>query len=363
MGGQIHMNATKQLVDKRGDAVLLNVKKIAQSIGREDIQAFVNVIDKEIGKRKLEEEEIERLREIMNIDGLEAVKWKTVADVLKYISFFAVAESHPEDMRRIVEVLLGIIGTFCPMANTVQGYLAKVPDEWFPILIKMGGLATPEYLIYKGVNTIAQKKLERAKSQEGVREDVSKYEDIVTVIIVCKSKPLSTETIKLIETEDDIDNETIVGVKDGTVQTILWNEAAWEAFCEKLTGTEKVLIIDDIKHTNSLTSQQIRFEKFGVKYGWNGNVARIEANPKELKGANDYQEFLSAMDTLEISPKLKKNAKFKFDWTAAGKLVVFPPLLIADLLSENTEVKKQQLLFGLYSFYMQDMDEFLNQKE
>ena len=355
------MNTTKQQATKNNDSVLLNIDKILQSIEQDGINRLVNVINEEVGSRKLSKEEIEQLQELMNVDALEGAKWKSVADVLKYISIFAIAESHPEDVKKILGVILSIVGMFYPTANSVHGILTKVPDKVFSVLITMGGLASPEYLIYKGANMIANKKVENAKAQAECAANIQ--DDKIILIVVCKNKLLSTEATKLIEAKDDIDNEEIVGIKDGTVQTILWNEAAWEEFHDKLTGTEKILIIDNIKNTKSLISKQIRFEKFGVRYGWHGNVARIEADPKVLKSANEYKEFLSVMRGLEISEKLKKNAKFKFDLSAAGKLAVFPPLLIADFLCEDKEVKQQQLLFGLYNFYMQDMDKFLNQEE
>ena len=86
----------------------------------------------------------------------------------------------------------------------------------------------------------------------------------------------------------------------------------------------------------------------------------IDADPKVLSKTKEYKEFLSAINELEISDKLKKNAKFKFDWVTAGKLAIFPPLLIGDILHEGTAVKEQQLLFGLFNLYMQDLAEFLN---
>ena len=66
---------------------------------------------------------------------------------------------------------------------------------------------------------------------------------------------------------------------------------------------------------------------------------------------------------MQVSEKLKWNAKFKFDWVTAGKLAVFPPALIGDILRKDIEITKQQLLFGLYNFYMQDLAEFLKPNE
>ncbi|MBE6956568.1 MAG: hypothetical protein E7450_03855 [Ruminococcaceae bacterium] len=348
--------ATKQKADS-SQSVLLNIEKISQSVKGDDIQVLVNAIDKEVGNRKLEKEEIEQLKAIMNVDALESAKWKSVADVLKYVSVFALAENNPGAVKKTIEVLLGVVGLFYPAANTAQGFLTKVPDHIFATMVKIGGFVSPEYMIYRGAKLIANKKAEKAKVQAEFDADVD--EGVTTLIIVCKNKLLSTELDKLIKAEDDIDEDAVVGTKDGTVHTIIWNEAAWEAFRDKLTSDDKVLIIGKVKHTAPLTAEQTRFERFGVKYGWNDHIATIEADPGALSKSKNYKEFLAAMNTLQISEKQKKNAKFKFGWGTVGKLALFPPLLVGDILREDVEVKKQQLLFGLYHLYAQDLAEFL----
>ena len=351
----------KQEIAKNNNSVLLKLENISQSIAPEDIETLSCAIDNEIGNRKLNKEEIEQLQSLMSVDALEASTWKNVADVLKYFSIFAIAENNPEAIKKISNALLTIIGTFYPAAGIAGGLLANVPDRLFSVLIKIGGFASPEYLLYRGINRIASGKAEKAKAQ--AEDDPDTYENMTTLIIVCKDNTLSTEMSRLIEKEDDVDEDTIVGTKDGTVHTIIWNEPAWQAFRDKLSGDEKILIIGKVKNTTPLNADQIRFEKYGVKYGWSQNIATIEADPKLLSRAKVYKEFLSAINDMQVSEKAKKNAKVKFDWLTAGKLAVFPPLLIGDLLYEDTAVKKQQLVFGLYSLYMQDLDKFLNTKE
>ena len=90
---------------KKNDAnsngtILLNIEKVSRSVEQEDIQTLVDVIGKEVGNHKLNKEEIEQLQAIMSIDALESAKWKNVADVLKYISIFAIAENNPEAMKK-----------------------------------------------------------------------------------------------------------------------------------------------------------------------------------------------------------------------------------------------------------------------
>ena len=355
------MRETNELTLSKSESVLINIEKVSQIIQQEDLEILADAIHKEIGDRKLNKEEIEQLQEIMNVDALEGAKWKNVADVLKYMSVFAVAESNPDALKISMEKILGVVGLFYPAANIAHNVLAQVPEQLFSALIKIGGLASPEYLIYRGASMIATHKSEKAKAQ--AEFDASAHDNMTTLIIVSKNRQLSAEMDKLVKLEDDLDSKTVVGTKDNTVHTIIWNESAWEAFRDKLTVNDKVLIIGKVKNAPLLTAEQIRFEQFGVKYGWSNNVATIEAEPKVLSRTVRYNDFLTAMKTVQVSEKLKKNAKVKFDWVTAGKLALFPPLLIGDVLREDTEIKKQQLLFGLYNLYMQDLDAFLNSKE
>lgn len=355
------MSKTKQKNKNASKTVFLNIDKIINSIDQEDVQVFKDAIDKEIGNSELDKEEIEQLQSILSVDALEAVKWKNVADVLRYINIFALAENNPEAMRKVSEVLLSIVGLFCPAVSSVNGILAKVPDGLFHALIKIGGLMAPEYHIYREVKAIADQKAEKVMDRN--ERDAATYEGMDTLIIVCKNQILSAELKKLVCSQDDLDDGTAVGTKDGTVHAMIWNEAAWEAFKDKLTCGEKVVIIGEIKNSYPLTPKEIRFEKHGVTYGWNKHIATITADPGVLSKKDAYDAFLSDMNTLKLAEQQKKNAKFKFDWFKAGKLAIFPPLLIGDLLREKTEIKKQQLIYGIYNFYTQDLTRFLNQEE
>ncbi|MBE6968412.1 MAG: hypothetical protein E7444_08280 [Ruminococcaceae bacterium] len=345
----------------KGKTLLFNINQVSQNINPDDFQAVVSILDKELGSRKLAKEEIEQLQAIMTVDALEGAKWKKVSDVLKYISLFAIAENNPEATKKFSEVVLGIIGIFYPIANTAQGLLAKVPDKLFTILIRIGGLASPEYLLYRGASFIANQKVKNAK--ELAESEAAADEGISSLIVVCKDKFFSEEMNRLINLKDDLDDETVVGTKDGAVHTIIWNEAAWDAYRDRLDSRDRVLIIGRIKNTVQLGSDQIRFDKYGVKYGWNNNIAWIDADPKVLNADHDYNAFLTAINALQGSEEQKKSAKTKFDLITVGKRVLFPPLILGDILRKDVEVRKQQLLYGLYNLYIQDLTEFLKPEE
>ena len=184
------MATKKQTATKKTETVLLNIEKISDTVKQDDLQVLADAINKEVGDHKLGKEEREQLRELMNADALEAQKWKSVADVLKYASVFALAENNPEAVKRITEIMLSVIGIFYPIVGTAGGFLTRVPDRLFSGLIKIGGFATPEYLLYRGISMVANMKSEKAKAQSVY--DAAVGEDMTTLIIVCKNKKLST---------------------------------------------------------------------------------------------------------------------------------------------------------------------------
>lgn len=341
----------------KNETIFIAIKEDFKTATKENVDAIANIINKEIGEHKLNKEEKKQLQEIMNVEALEALKWQNIADVLNYLNIFSIAENNPKSIKKIIQILLDIVGIFYPVAKAAGYILASVPEKLFSALIKIGGFASPEYMLYRGAKMIADRKSEKARAKAEI--DMNDCENMVNLIIVCKSSFLSEEMSKLIDTDNVIEGNTVVGTKDRTIHTTIWNQAAWEAYHNNLTNNDKVLIIGKIKNITPLKSEQIRFNKFGVKYGWNNNIVMVEADPKCLKNAEDYNDFLSAINDLQISEKFKENVKLKFDWGVVTKLALFPPLLIGDSVHENLAVREQQLLFGLSQLYIQDLSEFL----
>ena len=62
----------------------------------------------------------------------------------------------------------------------------------------------------------------------------------------------------------------------------------------------------DIKNTDQLIPiLDVKFDKYGVMYGWAGNQAVLTCDPKKL-GSDEYQEFLKDIENLDIPEAIKK---------------------------------------------------------
>ncbi len=126
------------------------------------------------------------------------------------------------------------------------------------------------------------------------------YAEPKTLIVIYKNELLVNQIKKLVETNDDTNEETIVGVRDGSVRIVSWTEEMWKAQKKAGNISNKVLFLGDFKDTKTLIPiMETKFDKYGIKYGWAGNQALIVSDPNVFADKGLYKEFL---DELEVYP-------------------------------------------------------------
>lgn len=129
------------------------------------------------------------------------------------------------------------------------------------------------------------------------------------LIIVCddSTEKYANYLRQLISSIDDKDGE-IVGVKDGEVDALVWNEKQYKSNALQLSSIQHILFIGN-NETTKLESSNVKyvFDKYGMKYGWLGKrgVACVDGNLEE----NEYKEFLEYYKN--YGQELKK-ISFKF---------------------------------------------------
>lgn len=134
------------------------------------------------------------------------------------------------------------------------------------------------------------------------------FETKKTLIVVYKDELLMNQLKKMVETHDDND-EGIVGTRDDSINIISWTEKVWNG--NKAAGNiqGKILFLGDIKGTDKLIPVlDVKFDDYGVKYGWAGNQAVLFADPKILSDRQKYDEFLEKLSELPV-PDFLKNMK------------------------------------------------------
>ena len=113
------------------------------------------------------------------------------------------------------------------------------------------------------------------------------------LIIVCdeKTEQYANYLRQLISTNDDKDGE-VVGIADGTVEVAVWLEKEYLDNRAKVSSNEHILFIGDNKTSKSESSSMVvKFEKFGMQYGWLGKRAMMKVN-NEMLEPESYDEFI-----------------------------------------------------------------------
>lgn len=131
------------------------------------------------------------------------------------------------------------------------------------------------------------------------------FNDTKTLIVVYKDEMLMNQLKKLVEANDDVDGVT-VGTTDGSIKIVAWTEKVWNS--QKKAGNidSKVLFLGDINGMDKLIPVlDIKFDEFGVKYGWAGNQAVLFIEPKDLKKKEDYLAFVAKLNILPVPEMIK----------------------------------------------------------
>lgn len=112
------------------------------------------------------------------------------------------------------------------------------------------------------------------------------------LIIVCDEKTESYANYlrQLISTNDDKDGQ-VIGVEDGAVNVVVWLEKDYLANKAQISSNEHILFVGDSKTSKSEASSMIiKFDKYGMKYGWLGKRAVMVVD-NEMLEENEYNQF------------------------------------------------------------------------
>lgn len=114
------------------------------------------------------------------------------------------------------------------------------------------------------------------------------------LIIVCdeKTEQYANYLRQLISTNDDKDGE-VVGVADGTVEAAVWLERDYMANKATVSSNEHILFVGDNNTSKSESSSMIvKYDKFGMKYGWLGKRAMMKVD-NDMLSSDAYDEFIN----------------------------------------------------------------------
>ena len=196
-----------------------------------------------------------------------------------------------------------------------------------------------------------------------------------TLIIVYKEKDevIVNQLRKLIETnDDDTENDIVVGVEDGTVKIVTWDEKVWLDHKKAGDIDDKVLFLgDEIKGVKNLIPViDEKYNEFGIRYGWAGKQAVLYVDEKALLKKETYRDFLLELKEKTDAKVADKTKKLGINGKTALRIggLAIPHLsfvvlgsLIADVFGDSALVRKQQFFLGVTELYTNHLDAFMKQ--
>lgn len=174
------------------------------------------------------------------------------------------------------------------------------------------------------------------------------FEAKKTLIAVYKDELLMNQLKKMVETHDD-NEQCVIGTRDDSINIVSWTEKVWLGNKKAGNIQGKILFLGEIKGTDKLIPViDVKFDEYGVKFGWAGNQAVVYADPKVLTTREDYDAFLEKLSALPVPSFLKATKKSMAatgtdqNAESAGELSTEDVLENADSDSAEVDEKKHK---------------------
>ena len=282
--------------------------EVLDKLPKGTLNELVGAMQEQIGSAKLDKEQREELKERLGVDDKVANAWNTAGDVLKMVDTAEMLANRPDLAKKSVDTVLGVVGAIFPVALIGKTLLAEVPEETYSKIIGVLSLGDPVHLArtvtgLAGAKTL-QNAVELSQYAESLLEKPESYD--TSLVIIAKDELLAQAMAQLIDRTDDTE-DSVVG------------------------------------------------------YGWAGNDAYITNDTRLLEKKPAYEAFLKEIEEIDFDRLDKSSARFKMDLVAAAKIAFATPILLKDLYDYQVKVTRQQLIYGIYKMYVDDLDKFINQ--
>lgn len=325
---------------------------IVDRMSPDGIMTLFDVIANEKNEFRLDREKRALLRENLGYDDRTADSWSTAADVLKRFDTSELVMKYPQQAKNTLITILGIF----PATRIASLFVDRIPEDLLSTILGYSLAASPDHLLH----LLAEHQSNMiAARNAGFMQPEPEAPGKRTLAFVTKDDLLFSELRKLVDTDDDEDGR-IVGTRDGTVRIVRWDEKKWRFRRNANVTNDKVIVTGDIPGAkNDLKLMEPRFEKYGVKYGWIGGCAYIDADLRKIRGKYVYDAFLAEFNSLPLPAELKKDKKMRLDVKTGLKAALATPLLAKDIYDDTYAVRRQMIFYGLIRFYYDHLEEFL----
>lgn len=187
------------------------------------------------------------------------------------------------------------------------------------------------------------------------------------LMIVCEKNLMvyANYLIGLIGQNDDVEGE-IVGTKDNRVTAAIYTPKNYNDTLPKITSNTHILFIGTFKEAKEqIANVDIKFDKYGMHYGWLGKRAVMYVDDKILN-KEDYEKFLKEnrkyqqnfenvnLTSIDKHRKIKKVASF---FVPLGSLYMTSNDIKHEI--KEHEIKDQQYRCLTMALYLDGLNEFM----
>lgn len=186
---------------------------------------------------------------------------------------------------------------------------------------------------------------------------------ILIVVYKEKDELALNQLKKLINAKDD-NAETDKDTERIPVKIVAWTEKTW--LDNKKAGNtgnldEKILFIGDIKGVDMLIpTLDLKYDQYGVFYGFSGKQAAITVDPIALLKKNYYDSFMEELKRACNAKTVNEKTLFSKDTKKHGALLMLSGLAgLATVYGDVKTIRTQQLLLAVSKLYKNDLDGFM----
>lgn len=332
--------------------------RLKEAVGKMDestLQSVYRIIMSEKNEFVLNRQSREILRDSLGADVETADSWRTTADVVKRFDSAELFRKYPDQAKNVLVGVLSVI----PITSIAAGFVNEIPAETLSKVLNVPLSLTPEHML----RVIAEHQAIAAEERRSrYLSDPPAEEGKRDLVMVCKDARLTEQLKTLVETNDDEGEDAVIGVKDGTVRLLVWDEKKWLYRSRMDLVDSKALIVGDVDGIEeSINMTDVRFEKHGVRYGWHGDMAFIKADRAALRSKAAYSSFLAELGELPVPCSIGKNSRLSLNLKTGLKLALATPLIVKDIYDDSKAVTRQMYFYGLMRFYYDNLEAFLGE--
>ncbi len=338
------------------------VQKLATEENVNSIAEILKILREKLGDQVLSKKMKDQLQQELGVDSDTANGWNKMADVLKYIDLCDLAKNNPEIFNRLGRFVKTVLCVIFPIAAP---FISLIPESASSKVLEWTAFFTPEHILHLIAINQADKTHERERENESIINEQFSTTDSERLLIVVHHNEEAFEQLRsLVEADDD--GDSVVGTTDNSVKVVSWTDKMWKThFTDSRLSNAKLLFIGK---EMDIEENSVKFEKFGVSYGWTENVAFLCTDEKALDYDEHYRQFTKELKDLPLPEKIKNKEKIstktKTLSTVAASLLLGPIGTVSTLVGAKAIDKKtltqQMLLYGIINLYNLDLESFMN---